>query len=225
MTYSGKFPGLHGEVVTHDVYKMRQLPFVPDLVFDIGANIGIFSRFASELFPAARIIALEPHDENIADFKHYGIPENATLIEKALGSGPICHRPSGLNGAHEFYLSESTGYPLASLKELEELGWLPTDIESVTVQDLFDKYWDPSLKTIVKIDVEGAENSMYDHEPSMECLRGADYVVMEIHNHAHHGGLLTPLLDLQDRQLKSFELTHDLEYSHPIFHATKKSHA
>jgi FkbM family methyltransferase len=59
-----------------DVYGIGSVAAPPTVVVDIGAHIGAFSLLASELWPAARVIACEPD------------PENARLLRANLAGRP-----------------------------------------------------------------------------------------------------------------------------------------
>ena len=43
-----------------DEYGLRQLPFQPRTILDVGANFGLFSLLAAHYFPKAAIHAYEP---------------------------------------------------------------------------------------------------------------------------------------------------------------------
>lgn len=62
---------IHGEVFEHDYYDLH-LPFKPDTILDLGANIGLTSIYFARCFPDARIAAVEP------------IPSNLRLLRKNL---------------------------------------------------------------------------------------------------------------------------------------------
>ena len=215
------YKGLYGEVVEADVYRLRNLTFTPDLIFDIGANIGVFAGHSASLFPDARIICVEPDDANFDILRSNG-PKNATLLQKALGKGKIWRAPVAITGAHECYVGVTLGYPLDSMNELEEnASWEPVDVETVSVAGLFDEFWKPGDKVIVKVDCEGAETTIFDDKDSMECLKKSDYITMEIHLHAHHGGVHDEVVEVTQRQMKALSATHDCWQEHPLFHAEK----
>jgi len=86
------FKDVYTEVVNNDTYRLRQLDFQPDVILDIGANIGTFSWFCSQLFPKAKIIAVEPNTDNFNNLKN-NVPESVTCIQAALGYGSMYFRP------------------------------------------------------------------------------------------------------------------------------------
>jgi FkbM family methyltransferase len=49
------------EVLIEQVYELDAVPFVPDLVIDLGANIGLFTLLAAKRWPKASLVCVEPH--------------------------------------------------------------------------------------------------------------------------------------------------------------------
>lgn len=111
----GNYPQLFAEVVTCDQYRLKTVNFIPDVVIDLGANIGIFSRHCRTLFPNALIIAVEPSADNCSVFREHTNDEKIILINKAIGTGNIFHCPNPANGAMEVFLSEGPGYGIGYL--------------------------------------------------------------------------------------------------------------
>lgn len=221
-TLNGGYAGLHGEVVTHDCYKIKTLDFIPDIVFDIGANIGVFTRFARELWPNALIVAVEPHPENIVNFFEFTPSEpGIILIQKALGEGHLWHNKGARNGSGESYVSSGLGYDDKQMSETDstEISSVPT----IMIDELVNQYWRKGMKTICKIDCEGGENVIWKDEASMEALKKMDYICMETHFYALHGGeMYDEMKEKTLAALKSLEETHVCHFEHPHFEARKK---
>lgn len=210
--------GLWGEVVEGDIYKIKQLKFVPDVIFDLGANVGTFSKFARELFPNALIVAVEPDPKNIEHFKEYFNPDenNTVLYEFAIGNGTVYRDTKAANGSHECYLSPFMGYE--DIAEGDTL--VKTKTESL-VLDFCLKYT-ADKKFMFKIDIEGSETAIFEDELSMEILGRADYIAMEIHYFAMTPNGVLQVMELTHRAMETLAQTHDTIYEHPIFYATKK---
>lgn len=211
-TLNGGYAGLYGEVVTEDVYHLRQLNFVPDLIFDIGANVGIFARYARELFPEARIVSVEPHPENCAVFREHTDLRRTVLHQVALGNGPLYHGLTAANGSGETYLSAGLGYPLQEMEKAVEEGsaYERALIPAVRFVSLYATYFEEGLKTVAKIDCEGAENSIWSDPLSLAALRKIDYIAMELHYYAHTGGeVFDTMIMLTNKALKYLGETHD----------------
>jgi hypothetical protein len=110
MTLTQEYESLRGEIVDSDIYHMRDVEdivsindpnfvhvkghkrpfyFEPNCIIDLGANIGLFSRYASELFPDALVVAVEPDKINIETFRSLTNNDKILLVEKAIGSGKV----------------------------------------------------------------------------------------------------------------------------------------
>ena len=167
------FGGLYGEVVTEDIYKLRSLDFVPDAIIDIGANIGIFSRFARELFPQALIVAVEPHPANFEILQAHAPADPCILLNKALGRGQVYHGLTAANGSGATYLSAQPGYPAADLA-MPDPSRVAVATKTIMLDELANAYVEIGQKLLLKIDCEGAENIIFTHGPSMDVLRSAE---------------------------------------------------
>lgn len=235
---NGGYNGLYGEVVTYDMYHMRDVPdvvsvndptyvhlkghargfnFTPDVVFDLGANVGIFSRYARDLFPNALIVAVEPDPVNCEIFRQFTNDPKIILLEKAIGKGKIFHDASSINGAMEVYLSEDVGY---SKKDLAKLA--PTNIESIILPDL-KQYIKKGDKVLLKLDIEGNETVLFNCKESMAMMKTFDYITIELHYFAMDGAKQNLVRTITDDALLSLVKTHETSYdTHVYFYAVKK---
>jgi len=220
---NGGYPGLYAEVVTHDTYRLRTLGFVPDVVFDIGANVGVFARFARKLWPNAGIVSLEPNPLNAAVYRKWH-PGGATiLIEAALGRNKIYHGTTARNGSGETYLSAGLGYPAGIMDQECKVGTSleHTPIPFWTLPQLIASYA-KFRHMLMKIDCEGGENSIWEDPASMDVLRRMDYLCMEVHSYAIDGAELVRVKEVQEAALASLDNTHNCERDGVHFWATKK---
>jgi FkbM family methyltransferase len=210
--------GLYGEVVVEDVYKIKQ--FIPDVIFDIGANVGFFMRFARETFLDAKIVAVEPDLNNFEVLKICTNPDsNIVMINCAIGSGKVYRVNGAANGAMESYLSASS-----AIKEGEFATeqFIQTEIQSRRLSDIVKEHIKEGQTYALKIDCEGGENSIFDHPESVDCLVKADYIAMEVHNTGVTGnGSAIAKLAFNEVAAK-LEITHHCRYDHPMFYARKK---
>lgn len=220
-TLNGGYKGLYGEVVTCDMYHLRQVRFAPAIVFDIGANIGVFSRFARTLFPRALIVAVEPDPKNIAMFKHFTRDPNLVLLECAMGKGSIYHGLTAVNGSGETYLSPGLGYPEKELKTREDVVLSP--VPAMLLQEIIRPYWSPGQAAILKLDCEGAENVLWDDQDAMNLMRQMSFLTFELHNFSLTEAELPEVVKATEAALASFEETHACEREHVYFRATKRS--
>lgn len=241
-TLNGGYAGLYGEVVDKDIYHLRnvedivsvndplfvhekghpsRINFVPDVIFDFGANIGVFTRYARTLFPNALIISIEPDDSNCEAFMKFTKDfSNIVFIKKAIGQGKIWRSKNAVNGSGENYLSVGLGYPE---KELVEDGRMElSKVESVMPDEIINTYLKDGMRSILKLDIEGAENIIWSHKPSMDALSKIDYITGEIH---FFGINAKEWSEVQVKTNEAFEkigLTHNLEIDNVHIYATKK---
>ena len=221
---------LFRENFIHDVYRLSRLRFKPDVIFDLGANVGAFSCYAHHVFPDALIVAVEPNAKNFARLRenvevHHKIPsDHIELLEAGLGSGRLWHVLGGKGGGQEVYVSEGPGYQIEDFaagpgSRFEDASAVPC----VTLRELVTKYIDGSVvppSFIVKMDCEGGELTTLANDLDVLCR--ADYVAMEIHRYgATHAGKLQSDATI-DAALARLAETHDCELDNVIFYATKR---
>jgi FkbM family methyltransferase len=53
------------EFIVDNVYDLTKLEFIPDLIIDCGAHIGLFTLLAASHFPSVKITCFEPNPENV----------------------------------------------------------------------------------------------------------------------------------------------------------------
>ncbi len=221
----GPFGGLYGEVVTEDCYRLKSVKFQPAVIFDIGANVGFFSRFARTLFPKALILSLEPDPQNCNHFRDFTTDTNIVLIEKALGKGHIFHGTTAVNGSGETYLSAGLGYPESDLNGAAASGngLEFSGVGSVTLGELAHGVLNPGDSLLVKIDCEGAENTIWDDPASMAVLKRADYICAELHFYAMNASGSKEVRERTLQALDELSATHNGELNHVHYWAVKKT--
>lgn len=146
----------------------------PRVIFDIGGNIGVTTRYLGRLFPEAQIHVFEP------------IPSNLDLLRKnVFGSGVT---------VHEFGLGSENGvfdFRIALPDQTNEGGYsrfaASTDHNARVVQARIRKTEDVlrELKLdsvdLIKIDTEGAEHDILSSFP-VEVLKRTSWVFGELHS-------------------------------------------
>ncbi len=219
---NGGYNGLVGEVVTEDVYRLKTLDFMPEIFLDFGGNIGVVARYARTLFPKAKIVSVEPNKDNCEVFRKYTNDDNTILIEKAFGMGDLwrCNNPP--NGAHEVYLSEGLGYPKEDLISMRGGRVDKSNVQTVMPDEIINTYLKDGMKSILKVDIEGGENIIWGHEPSMEAMRKADYICMEIHQYSLTDKGFSEVRQKTFEALASFIPTHKCEWVGVNFYAYKR---
>ena len=212
-TLNGGYQGVYNEVIGVDCYRLKKLNFVPDVIFDLGANIGCFARHAQSIFPDAKIISVEPDAENFIHLVKFtnNDANNITFINAAIGSGDTYMAKGIERGCHFRYINA---------EEVNENEYELADIESVMPHELIKKYTQHGQKFMVKMDIESNENLVFANSESMIALKEAEYLCFEVHVNA-------PQWTDKDRSncvnaLSSFSESHNIEFNQPEFFAYKK---
>ena len=217
---NGCYNGLYGEVVTMDSYRLKSIDCPIDIVLDCGGNVGIFARFAREVFPNAFIVSVEPNPDNQVVFEKFTNDKNIHLIKKAIGRGKTWRKTDATNGANEEYLSLSDHISEKDMvnNSRAEL----SDVELIMPDQLISDWAKPDDNILIKIDIEGNENTIWEHEDSLEAIALADYIVAEIHPHAFTGIEKEKAKQNLMHAIEFLKKTHDVEYEHIYIYATKK---
>lgn len=210
-TLNGGYAGLYGEVVKFDCYKLKELKFIPDVVLDIGANVGIFTRYVRQLFPDCFILSIEPDIDNYTNIIMFTKTDNMVLLNEAIGIGDVYRIRNSINGAHEIYINEDKG------EQTEKV-----NIKCRMLDELIDKAVKPKMKSILKLDIEGNEEIIWQHEPSMQALKKIDYFAGEIHYTMLEGNEREKSKQKSLTALHSFDDTHNVVIDGTSFWATKK---
>jgi len=183
------------EVCKRDYYNLLSVPFVPTKILDVGANVGAFTSYARFLFPQAIIVAVEPDVVNYVDLLKYTshLP-NITYVQRALGIGKmwrslISPEPPYYGCLQSYVTPNQIGFPQSQMSEPSGVAGrdgLPIYVEapyikSITLSNLIHEYIEPEDKFLLKLDCEGGENYIFNHELSMSALRRADLITMETH--------------------------------------------
>lgn len=215
-TLNGGYAGLFGEVVTEDSYGIKKIYDRLGLVVDLGANVGTFTRFAREVFPHALIVSIEPDPENFIHLKKFTDHNGVVFINKALGKGRFWKHIDAPNGAHESYLPVGMGY-----KDSE---YESASVEGIMLDEIINTFPPYGIKSLIKIDVEGAENCIWDHKPSMAALSHFDHIMIELHYCTKIGdhASIKEMCESTVKGIMELAKTHDCHYEHIYFYATKK---
>lgn len=141
------------------------------IVADVGANIGLFSLYASQY--AAKIYAVEPsalHFETLSHMLSFNKLEQVVAIQCAIGN---------FNGPGAFYHNENT--TMFSLRP--EVNGKPDEQETVDVLTL-DQFLDQQKLEhvdVLKVDVEGSEADIFGGEGFDKVKDKIDLIVGEYH--------------------------------------------
>ena len=135
------------------------------LIIDAGANIGASSVYFSTAYPDCKVLAIEPekHNCNMLRMNSRGMP--IEIYEAALGNKP-----------GKLYLQDpgrsSWGFRVGEQGEYQ--------VDVVTIEELIEKAGNNALPFILKIDIEGGEQALFETES--EWLNWFGLVVIELHD-------------------------------------------
>jgi FkbM family methyltransferase len=164
------------EVVKSDCYRMKSNQFNEyDAIFDIGANIGIFSIYANSIFPNTPIIAFEPTpqtfgylQENIKNYcpsvkaEKYGVGEKTAMYD-------VFKRTDSFTGDWCIGFSHKDTNRLSDEKAL-----------LLSIEEFIERL--PNVKDyFVKLDCEGGEMAFLNSEAGRRFLLNAKTAVIEVH--------------------------------------------
>ncbi len=171
----------------HGLYK----PSKGDVVFDIGAHVGLFSIWAARKNPDSKVIALEATrvnynclSENVASMNLQNIQPYYMAIGKEAGVGKM-----------QQCTDRSIDHRLTSADEDDE-----ESVQIVPISELFSIAQTDRIH-FLKMDVEGAERDAFETVDS-EMMSRINYISMEYHDNLRPGTL--------DFLREKMQPTHDL---------------
>ena len=171
-----------------------------DVLYDVGANIGYYARFALARFRVSQIVAFEPMAANVGLLRR-----NAELA----GGGKIDVRPIALGDADEAavelqvddqadgsaVLSKISGGRAAEGRAAQGLSPLSERVELVKLDTLLAREPDLPRPDVMKIDTEGAEHLVL--EGARETLANhRPRLILAAHGTARARQMLELLADL-----------------------------
>lgn len=216
--------GIYCEVVVADVYRIRRLDFVPTVIIDVGANVGFFTRFARELYNKATIISVEPDPFNFAvlaevtqQYPHFG---RHVFVNKGIGSGPLYLHNGAASCGGKSYVSSGAGF---SEKELEaSKAFTKAEVPCCRLNEIIDEYVGKDDKLLLKLDCEGGDSAIFDHAPSIEAMRRAEYICAEVHEYGLTKEMHETVAAQTKRSLEVLQDTHWVMRTHPMMYARRK---
>lgn len=142
-----------------------------EYIIDAGSNIGLFSLLYAKKYPDAKIICIEPDEDNFRILSmNVSNNKNIILLNKGLWSSmtnlEIVDRDAESWG---FVVKEVTGEG-----QKPELG-----LQAVTIFAIMEEYQFPRID-ILKLDIEGSEYEVFS-ESCNEWINNVNMIFIEIH--------------------------------------------
>lgn len=131
-----------------------------DVLFDVGANIGLYSLFAAKLRPSSRVYAFEPESHNFSSLCRN------IILNKAASVTPCCFPLSNREAFEMFYVYDlEPGSALHSLGTPSVLRKGPEALRQgtlgVTLDALVERHGLPH-PSLLKLDVDGIEEKILE---------------------------------------------------------------
>ncbi len=167
-------------------------------IIDAGSNIGLSVLYFKQLYPNAKIMAFEP-DPDAFDCLKFNIEQNnitqVELHNKALSDSNTIIKLSYDKDRPGSIRSSTEGSVFESYR----------DVEAVTLSSYIDHPVD-----LLKIDIEGAETSVFQDLEKNDKLKYIQNIIMEYHHHI--GGnkdCLSIILNIFEANNFSYQLYTD----------------
>ncbi len=156
-----------------------------DVVYDVGANVGLYARFLVQAFGASKVFAFEPMRTNIELLE-----KNIALEPAAAGRVSVITFALGDSDGEELLQVDDVMSASASLDKVRqgrpaegrEMLGLPPVTEKVVVKRLDTVLEQQSLAppNLIKVDIEGAE-LMFLHGAARTLAKHKPRLIMEMH--------------------------------------------
>ena len=148
------------------------VPFTPSTIIDLGANVGYASILFANRFASARIFALEPEAGNNAQAVKNTRPyPNIRMVQ-----GAIWHEPAPINLVDK---------GLGEAAYMVEPGEGEHMVNAYTIPGIMQEM-DTDIIDILKIDIEGAEKELFEHNFSYWLPR-TRILIVETHDRYRKG--------------------------------------
>jgi FkbM family methyltransferase len=196
---SASFISMWKDIFEKEIYLFEPKNDRP-IIVDAGANIGLSSIYWSKKFPSAQILAYE------AD------PKVFEMLIANLNAND-CHNVKAINKALWYKKDE-----LHFSSEGADAGKITANIpnavavESVSLEDELNELG--SQIDLIKMDIEGAEVSIFEYNPNFVDL--TEYLFVEYHsfeNHDQNLGMILQILEKKHMRYKVFNEYDELPQS------------
>jgi FkbM family methyltransferase len=162
--------GVCGEILVKRLYDYK-LNAAPRVIIDAGANIGLTSIFYANVYPSARIIAIEPEESNFQMLVKNTSPYPRIEPLKAALWGENCELDL-CDPAHGHSAFQTKDRPWPQMVDREKVRGLTLD---KLMSDLGINFVD-----LLKIDIEGAEIEVFA-DPA-RWIKQVGVIAIELHD-------------------------------------------
>lgn len=165
---------LHLRAGTSDLYMFEEV-FIdgeyaiaseldPKLIIDVGANVGFASVYFANRYPKARIISIEPDPSNVEVLRRNIAPyRNVEAVQAAV-----------------WFESTTLGLDDRGDKSgIQVRADATGGVRAMTIEEVLAMAGTPRID-ILKLDIEGAEKELFEHDPSW--LGNVGVLMIELHD-------------------------------------------
>ena len=166
--------------------------FHPRTILDAGSNVGMSSLLFALYYPKATVVAVEPESENfeilLLNARRFG---NVYAEKKGLWSRDTFLDVSAPDHNDEFH-SGTLRLPASKRQDafvVKEVSASESNVQAVSVESLLAQHHLQCFE-MIKMDVEGAEKTLFDHHPNgangdphgRDWLEGVKLLMAETHD-------------------------------------------
>ena len=157
----------------------------PAVIVDAGANIGLAAIYFANVFPEAKIIAIEPEQGNFELLRENVAPCGAIIPLQAA----LWHKNEDIDlvdpgRGHWGFVTRGKEDGLGASESAQ--GAVCHRVRAITVDWLMDEYGLDRIN-ILKIDIEGAEKEVFSDASAW--IGKVDSMIVELHDHFKPGCL------------------------------------
>jgi FkbM family methyltransferase len=158
------------KVFGYKEYAIKQFEENPKVIIDGGSNIGLFSIFMKNLYPDARIIAIEPDDDNFKIMQeNFASYSGIEAIKAGLWN------KSKLLKVHDKYNQGKWAMVVEETDNPQE-----SNVSGISIDEIMLKYKLDRID-ILKIDIETSEKYLFE-ENYQNWLPKVKMIIIEFHD-------------------------------------------
>lgn len=180
----GLFPPIYLRNGTSDMFVYKQilvdneydldLGFVPQVILDCGANIGLASIYFKRRYPLSKVICIEPESNNFELLK-----KNVENIE-----GVYCHKSAIWDVSQDLSVNDiGNGYWGYIVSPNNDSSC--NEVRSIGIYEIMQMY-DIDTIDILKIDIEGSEVELFRSNYDL-WLPKTKLIIVELHDELKAG--------------------------------------